>query len=283
MILFTIAYLAGVLTILSPCILPVLPFVFSRAGQPFARSVLPMLVGMVLTFSGVATLAALGGDWAVNANVAGRYAAIAVLAGFGVTVLSARGRGPVHSSGVALGSRLSQRVAGQQPSVGASSPSRCCNGLLWAPCAGPIPGPGADRRRPSWCQCRDHASAGGLCCRRGDFARLGRSCRGESVRGDEALTRPWRAAPAGPRHCRTCRRLPQCAGLRYGAACAPLLCKPPQPWSSAPRPCTGRSRRGEGERVNGRDGERPAYRSDLPVEACSRRWTAPSSGSTRSL
>lgn len=47
MILFTIAYLAGALTILSPCILPVLPFVFSRAGQPFARSVLPMLIGMV--------------------------------------------------------------------------------------------------------------------------------------------------------------------------------------------------------------------------------------------
>ncbi len=53
MILFTIAYLAGALTILSPCILPVLPFVFSRAGQPFARSVLPMLIGMVITFAGV--------------------------------------------------------------------------------------------------------------------------------------------------------------------------------------------------------------------------------------
>ena len=34
MILFALAYLGGVLTILSPCILPVLPFVFARADRP---------------------------------------------------------------------------------------------------------------------------------------------------------------------------------------------------------------------------------------------------------
>ncbi|MHC2420872.1 cytochrome c biogenesis protein CcdA/thiol-disulfide isomerase/thioredoxin [Sinorhizobium meliloti] len=140
MILFTIAYLAGALTILSPCILPVLPFVFSRAGQPFARSVLPMLIGMVLTFAGVATLAALGGDWAVQANVAGRYAAIAVLAGFGVTLLSTRAAALFTRPAVALGSRLSQKMAGQPPSVGASLLLGVATGLLWAPCAGPILG-----------------------------------------------------------------------------------------------------------------------------------------------
>jgi cytochrome c biogenesis protein CcdA len=48
-----------VLTIVSPCILPVLPFVFASADQPFSRSGLPMLVGMAATFAGVATLAAL--------------------------------------------------------------------------------------------------------------------------------------------------------------------------------------------------------------------------------
>ena len=35
MILFVLAYLGGVLTIVSPCILPVLPFVFARADPPF--------------------------------------------------------------------------------------------------------------------------------------------------------------------------------------------------------------------------------------------------------
>ena len=42
------AYLGGVLTIVSPCILPVLPFVFARADQPFLRSGLPLLVGMAV-------------------------------------------------------------------------------------------------------------------------------------------------------------------------------------------------------------------------------------------
>ena len=46
MLLLLLAYLGGVLTILSPCILPVLPFVFARADQPFLRNGLPLLIGM---------------------------------------------------------------------------------------------------------------------------------------------------------------------------------------------------------------------------------------------
>jgi len=87
MLLFVLAYLGGVLTIVSPCILPVLHFLFARAGQPFLRSTLPMLFGMAATFAAVATLAAVGGGWAVQANEYGRYIAIALLAVFGVILL----------------------------------------------------------------------------------------------------------------------------------------------------------------------------------------------------
>ena len=66
MILYLLAYLGGVLTIVSPCILPVLPFVFARADRSFLRSGLPMLVGMAVTFAVVATLAAVAGGWAVE-------------------------------------------------------------------------------------------------------------------------------------------------------------------------------------------------------------------------
>src|SRR5258708_24436016 len=48
MIVFVLAYLGGVLTIISPCILPVLPFVFARADQPFLKSGLPLLAGMAV-------------------------------------------------------------------------------------------------------------------------------------------------------------------------------------------------------------------------------------------
>lgn len=57
MLLYLLAFVGGILTIISPCILPVLPFVFSRADQPFRRSGLPLLVGMALTFALVAAVA----------------------------------------------------------------------------------------------------------------------------------------------------------------------------------------------------------------------------------
>jgi cytochrome c biogenesis protein CcdA len=60
MILFLIVFLGGVLTILSPCILPVLPFVFARSDRGFLTSGLPMLLGMASTFAAIATLAAVG-------------------------------------------------------------------------------------------------------------------------------------------------------------------------------------------------------------------------------
>ena len=89
MTFLVIAYLGGALTILSPCILPILPFVFARAGQPFLRSTLPLLAGMAATFCAVATLAAVGGSWAISANEYGRLAALALLAAMSAADASA--------------------------------------------------------------------------------------------------------------------------------------------------------------------------------------------------
>ncbi len=71
MIVVLLAFLGGVLTILSPCTLPVIPFIFARNDRPFARSTLPLLAGMAVTFAAVATLAAVGGGWAVRLNTVG--------------------------------------------------------------------------------------------------------------------------------------------------------------------------------------------------------------------
>jgi cytochrome c biogenesis protein CcdA len=62
MLLYLLASVGGILTIISPCILPVVPFVFSRADQPFRRSGLPLLVGMALTFALVAAVATSAND-----------------------------------------------------------------------------------------------------------------------------------------------------------------------------------------------------------------------------
>ncbi len=140
MTLFAISYLAGVLTILSPCILPILPFVFSRAGQPFSRSGLPMLLGMALTFTAVASLAAIGGSWAVQANEIGRSIALALLALFGVALVSERAAAFFSRPIVALGERLAGNGEAQASSIGGSLLLGIATGLLWAPCAGPILG-----------------------------------------------------------------------------------------------------------------------------------------------
>jgi cytochrome c biogenesis protein CcdA/thiol-disulfide isomerase/thioredoxin len=137
MTLLILSYLGGVLTILSPCILPVLPFVFARADQPFLKSGLPLLLGMALTFALVATLAAVDGGWAVHANQYGRILALILLAFFGVTLLSRSLADRMTRPLVALGDRLSQ---GAGSGIGASLILGIATGLLWAPCAGPILG-----------------------------------------------------------------------------------------------------------------------------------------------
>jgi cytochrome c biogenesis protein CcdA/thiol-disulfide isomerase/thioredoxin len=144
MILFLLAYLGGVLTIVSPCILPVLPFVFARADQPFLRSGLPMLVGMAAAFSVVATLAAVAGGWAVEANELGRLAALALLAVFGLALVFPALSDHFTRPLVALGDRLSasadRDAAARKSTILPSLLLGVATGLLWAPCAGPVLG-----------------------------------------------------------------------------------------------------------------------------------------------
>ncbi|AUO23524.1 MAG: cytochrome c biogenesis protein DipZ [Pseudomonas sp.] len=139
--LLVLAYLGGVLTIVSPCILPVLPFVFARTGQPFLRSGLPLLLGMAMTFALVASLAAVGGGWVVQVNQYGRWLALLFVALFGLTLLLPSLSERLTRPLVAAGSRLSEAAgADSRPRPGASFLIGVATGLLWAPCAGPILG-----------------------------------------------------------------------------------------------------------------------------------------------
>nr|WP_294849242.1 cytochrome c biogenesis protein DipZ [uncultured Sphingomonas sp.] len=137
MLILLLAYVGGILTILSPCILPVLPFVFARADRPFLTNGLPMLAGMAITFAGVATLAAVGGEAAVAANSIGRWIALAVLAFFALLLIVPSLSAKVMQPLVATGDRLSARDSG---GFGSSILLGIATGLLWAPCAGPILG-----------------------------------------------------------------------------------------------------------------------------------------------
>jgi cytochrome c biogenesis protein CcdA/thiol-disulfide isomerase/thioredoxin len=140
MILLLLVFLGGVLTIVSPCILPVLPFVFARSEQKFLTSGLPMLLGMALTFAGIATLAAVGGAWAVRVNQYGRILALVLLAAFAATLLSRKLADWAARPFVALGNRLLPSSQGNTTGMVSSLLLGAATGLLWAPCAGPVLG-----------------------------------------------------------------------------------------------------------------------------------------------
>ena len=133
-----LAFLGGVLTILSPCILPVVPLVFARTGRGFARETGPMLLGLAVAFTGAAMIARATAHWLLVANEIGRNIALLLLAIVGLSLVSVQVAEwftrPVSRAGSAL-----------LGSGAASSPWRnvvlgMAIGLLWAPCAGPILG-----------------------------------------------------------------------------------------------------------------------------------------------
>lgn len=133
-----IALLGGILTVLSPCILPVVPFLFARANRS-GSSVFLTLSGMVLTFALVSSLAVVSSDWVVQANNTGRHLALIVMALFALSLMSARVGTWLARPLVMLGNRIdpaARKMSGPVASVLAG----VATGLLWAPCAGPILG-----------------------------------------------------------------------------------------------------------------------------------------------
>jgi cytochrome c biogenesis protein CcdA/thiol-disulfide isomerase/thioredoxin len=134
--MFLIAFLGGVLTVLSPCILPVVPFLF--AGVSRSRgSILLVLGGMALTFAAVSSLAVVSSQWVAHANIAGRQLALVILTLFALSLISARVGTWLAKPFVVLANRLNPPDAGGR--LG-SLMIGVATGLLWAPCAGPILG-----------------------------------------------------------------------------------------------------------------------------------------------
>jgi len=141
MLVLVLAFLGGVLTILSPCILPIIPLVFARADRSFTREIAPMLAGLAIAFTAAALIATATAHWLIVANVVGRDIALALFAIVGITLVSTRAaewiaRPATRAGAALLGSRTGTAPATplQNVIIGMAI------GLLWAPCAGPILG-----------------------------------------------------------------------------------------------------------------------------------------------
>ncbi len=133
------AFVAGVLTILAPCALPVIPLALGAGSTGGRRRVTGLVLGFGVTFIGATVLlaAALA---AVGLTTDGlRIVSVVVLVGAGlglavrrVEAFFERRLGPLAGIGV--------RVAGDQrgSAFGGGIVLGAAIGLLWAPCVGPI-------------------------------------------------------------------------------------------------------------------------------------------------
>ena len=139
MTVLVLAFLGGVLTILSPCILPIIPLVFARSGRSFPRETVPMLAGLAIAFTAAALIATATARWLIVANVIGRDIALALFAIVGITLVSARAaewiaRPATRAGAALLGAHATSVTPLRNIVIGVAI------GLLWAPCAGPILG-----------------------------------------------------------------------------------------------------------------------------------------------
>src|SRR5260370_5075779 len=87
-LLYVAVFAVGMLTIFSPCILPVLPFVLGRAGRPFRSETLPLLAGLIGAFVFVATVGTAGSAGGAAAADTRRIVALTVLPLAGPALLS---------------------------------------------------------------------------------------------------------------------------------------------------------------------------------------------------
>lgn len=134
------AYLAGLLTLINPCVLPVLPIVVAGSLQTDARAPLALAAGMGLSFVVVGTgIAAIGPAFDIYPEDLTRIAAL-VMVGFGLVLVLPvlERRFSVASAGIAAAA--DGRIARSPRGIGAEFAGGSLLGAVWSPCIGPTLG-----------------------------------------------------------------------------------------------------------------------------------------------
>jgi cytochrome c biogenesis protein CcdA len=135
-----LSFAAGVLTILSPCVLPLVPVVIAAARAQDRRAPLALAAGLALTFGVVGgLLASLGVDFGDAPYLREIAAGLILLVGLALLFPALAHRmeaalTPLQRFGDALQRRLPQSGLLGQAATGALL------ALVWAPCAGPTLG-----------------------------------------------------------------------------------------------------------------------------------------------
>lgn len=131
-----VAVLGGLLTVLSPCILPVLPLIIGRSLQSHRYGPLALVVGLIGGFAAIGSLLGVTASWFTGLVSALRSVAIALLLVVGVSAIF-----PAWSCRLFSRLRFSSWVKAPAR-VGLMGEFWLGSqlGLLWTPCAGPVLG-----------------------------------------------------------------------------------------------------------------------------------------------
>lgn len=133
-----IAFFGGMLTLLSPCTLPVIPFLLASVkGQK--RHLTAMLAGMVVMFTALSLLVTVASAWVTQVTLAGRWLALAFLSAVALSLISPRIAQRLMAPVVRLGNQVNDRSLSRRGVIAALL-AGMATGLLWAPCAGPVLG-----------------------------------------------------------------------------------------------------------------------------------------------
>jgi cytochrome c biogenesis protein CcdA len=135
------AYLAGLLTLINPCVLPVLPIVLATSLQADRRAPLALAAGMSVSFVLLGLgVAAIGPGLGITEDVVSRVAAV-FMAGFGLAMLlpAAGARFAGATAGIAA-----RADSGMTWAAGHGLAGQFAGGMLlgavWSPCIGPTLG-----------------------------------------------------------------------------------------------------------------------------------------------
>lgn len=135
------AYLSGLLTLINPCVLPVLPIVLAASLQADRYAPVALAAGMSLSFVALGMgVAALGPALGITEETVGRAAAV-LMVGFGAVMLVPALGGQFAQATSGLAARAD---AGMTATATAGRGGQVLGGVLlgavWSPCIGPTLG-----------------------------------------------------------------------------------------------------------------------------------------------
>ncbi|WP_049005518.1 cytochrome c biogenesis protein/redoxin [Enterobacter cloacae] len=133
-----IAFLGGMISLLSPCTLPVIPLLFA-GFQGQRRHILALFAGMIVMFTLVAMAVTVASEWIAEATIIGRWVALVILAIAALSLISPSFARRIAQPAVSVGNALNTR-SGQTRGIASAFLAGLAVGLLWSPCAGPILG-----------------------------------------------------------------------------------------------------------------------------------------------